>query len=160
MTPFERDLVAQRPFLLRFAMRLTGNRDHAEDLVQTAIMKALAARDSFATDTDLRAWISTILRNEFYTTWRKRRHEVADPEGLIVSQVADDSSPDFEVRDKYRRLMARLDRLDPFDKALLLEQAEGVDYETLAVKYRIAVGTVKSRLSRLRERLVPGDFLT
>src|SRR5690606_40919027 len=58
--------------LYRVALRLTGDPAAAEDLVQDTMLKALRAWESFRPGSNARAWLVTILRNQFINTWRKR----------------------------------------------------------------------------------------
>src|SRR3712207_6622154 len=69
------------PHLRAFAISLSGSIDQADDLVQETILRALSNIDRFQPGTDMQAWLFTILRNQFYTSFRKRRREVEDPDG-------------------------------------------------------------------------------
>jgi len=62
---FERDLVALIPHLRAFSRMLCGKRAIAEDMAQEALAKAWRARANFEPGTNLKAWLFTILRNEF-----------------------------------------------------------------------------------------------
>lgn len=83
------DLVAERVRGMRgFAMRLTGN-DHAraDDLMQDTIVNALANESTFVIGTNIDSWLTTIMKNKSYSTYRKKR-EVEDPEGLHEARLA------------------------------------------------------------------------
>jgi RNA polymerase sigma-70 factor (ECF subfamily) len=67
------DLLGSVPHLRAFAVSLTADREKAEDLVQETLLRALTHMDRFERGTNLQAWLSTILRNQFYTGYRKRR---------------------------------------------------------------------------------------
>src|ERR1700757_4385658 len=82
------DIVAVIPNLRAFAVSLCGNIDHAADLVQEGLVKAWANRETFVEGTNLRAWLFTILRNIYYSEYRKRRREVADPDGAFAANLA------------------------------------------------------------------------
>src|ERR1044071_8236752 len=62
--------IAYLPDLRAYARSLTGNGPQADDLVQSAILRALTASDQFTPGTNFRAWGFTILRNAFYNQWR------------------------------------------------------------------------------------------
>ena len=62
--------------------------DRADDLVQETLTKAWAHRDSFQPGSNMRAWLFTILRNEYYSVLRKRRREVEDADGKIALNTA------------------------------------------------------------------------
>ncbi len=76
------------PHLRAFAISLTGNVDQADDLVQEAMVKGLSHMDSFEPGTNMRAWLFTILRNHFHTTYRRRRREVEDPDGIMAGMLS------------------------------------------------------------------------
>src|ERR1700744_4496044 len=85
---FKRDLLATLPSLSAFAFSLSGRHDKADDLVQDTIMKAWAKQDSFELGTNIKAWLFTILRNEFYSQMRKRGREVQDSDGLFTERLS------------------------------------------------------------------------
>lgn len=68
---FKADLLDLIPFLRAFARSLCGNPDMADDLAQETLVKAWQARASFAPGTNLKAWLFTILRNQFYSDRRR-----------------------------------------------------------------------------------------
>ena len=155
MTPepsFRGGLLAAVPSLRAFAISLTGDGVRADDLVQDTLVRALSRQHLFQPDTNLGAWLFTILRNRFHSDYRKRRREVEDPEGVRAGRVA--VRPEQESRLEFRDLWAALMRL-PSDQreALLLVGAQGVTYEEAAVICGVAIGTVKSRVFRARARL-------
>ena len=82
------DLLSVIPNLRAFAVSLCGNLDHADDLVQETLVKAWSNINSFVEGTNLWAWLFTILRNIYYSEYRKRRREVADPDGAFAAKLA------------------------------------------------------------------------
>ena len=76
-------MLAAIPSLRAFAISLTNNVDAADDLVQDTILRAWANIDRFQPGTNLNAWLFTILRNGFYSRFRKARREVGDPAGAL-----------------------------------------------------------------------------
>ncbi len=149
---FRNDLISFIPPLRAFAISLTGKVDRADDLVQETLLKAWANRESFEPGTKLKAWLFTILRNEFYTVFRKRKREVEDADGIIAANVGVHPEQDshMDLTDMQNAL-ARL----PIDQreALLLVSASDMSYEEAAVICGVAVGTIKSRVNRARARL-------
>ena len=75
---FRDELLACIPSLRAFGLSLTARGDRADDLVQETLMKAWKYHESFTAGTNMKAWLYTILRNEFYTQLRKRKREVAE----------------------------------------------------------------------------------
>lgn len=149
---FKRDLLATLPSLRAFAFSLAGRHDKADDLVQDTIMKAWAKQDSFELGTNIKAWLFTILRNEFYSQMRKRGREIQDSDGLFTERMSVHPSQygHMDLTD----FKAALDQL-PSDQreAVILIGASGFSYEEAADICDCAVGTMKSRVSRARTRL-------
>jgi RNA polymerase sigma-70 factor (ECF subfamily) len=146
------DLLASIPNLRAFAVSLCGNLDRADDLVQETLVKAWGNLGSFVEGTNLRAWLFTILRNIYYSEYRKRRREVADSDGAIASKLstAPAQNGHMDLLD-FREALQRL----PSDQreALILIGASGISYEEAASVCGCAVGTMKSRVNRARGKL-------
>lgn len=149
---FRDGIVASLPILRAFAISLTRKIDQAEDLVQDTVLKALSKQESFETGTNLQAWLITILRNGFLTAYRRSRREVADEDGSHAAKLI--CVPDQEDRIVVQDLAAALARLPTEQRtAILLVGAEGLPYEEAAQALGCAVGTLKSRVNRARNRL-------
>jgi len=146
------DLIAVIPNLRAFAVSLCGNPDRADDLVQETLVKAWSNLGSFVEGTNLPAWLFTILRNIYYSEYRKRRREVADSDGAIAAKLA--SAPSQNGHMDLLDFQAALQEL-PTDQreALILIGASGLSYEEAAQICGCAVGTMKSRVNRARNRL-------
>ncbi len=86
---FRAELLAVIPNLRAFAMSLVGAADKADDLVQETLVRAWDKRSSFTPGTNLKGWLFTILRNEFYSQMRKRKREVSDPEGAMAERAVE-----------------------------------------------------------------------
>lgn len=141
------------PRLRRYARALTGDRAHADDLVQDTLARAWEKLSFWQRDTNLRSWLFTILHNLYVNDVRRRKRR---PEVLAL----DDTELDVPQPDTtggglvLRDLEAALRRLPDEQRAvLLLVSLEELSYEDTASALSIPVGTVMSRLSRARERL-------
>ncbi|MBM6595611.1 sigma-70 family RNA polymerase sigma factor [Microvirga pudoricolor] len=144
--------VAAIPSLRAFAISLTGNVDRADDLVQEALLRGLDNIDRFTPGTSLTAWLFTILRNQFYTHYRKLKREVPDPDGHIAGAQA--TMPDQESPLYLHDVWKALHKLPPEQReALLLTAAEGLGYKEAAEICGIEIGTIKSRINRARSKL-------
>ena len=145
-------LLAAIPSLRAFAFSLIGRGDRADDLVQETMMKAWAHHASFQEGTNLRAWLYTILRNEFYSQMRKKGREIEDVDGAFSRNVG--VHPDQHGHLDMADMRAALAQL-PADQreALLLVGASGFSYEEAADICQVAMGTIKSRVNRARNRL-------
>lgn len=152
--PDPRDEIVENLKPMRaFAMSLTRDVSRADDLVQETVVKAWSNLHRYQPGTNMRAWLFTILRNSFYSECRKARREsthMFDEERETVAQ-----KPDHDGRlalADFRKMFERL----PADQreALILVGALGFSYEEAAQTCQCAVGTIKSRASRGRARLV------
>ncbi len=149
---FKAGLVQAIPSLRAFAVSLAHNADRADDLVQETLVKAWDKQSSFEQGTNLKAWLFTILRNEFYSQMRKRGREVQDSDGAMTARLAIHPGQQGQLDlDDFRRALATL----PEDQreAIILVGASGFSYEEAADICGCAVGTIKSRVSRARTRL-------
>jgi RNA polymerase sigma-70 factor, ECF subfamily len=141
------------PSLRRYARSLTGSIDRADDLVQDCLERAVARFQQFQPGTDLRAWLFTILHNVHCDQARRRARRgthvpLEDCDHLL--RLPARQGDNLEVRD-LRRAFASLS--DDHRRILLLAAVEGFSCEECASILGVAVGTVKSRLSRARENL-------
>jgi len=149
---FKSDLLAAIPALRAFAASLCGRVEWADDLVQETLVKAWANRNSFEPGSRMQAWLFTILRNEYYSEYRRRRHEVADPEGRIAARLTTHPAQDSHVA--FREFQTALFKLPPIHReALILVGASGFSYEQAAAICNCAIGTMKSRVARARSKL-------
>lgn len=149
---FKRSMLAALPNLRAFAVSLTGKHDKADDLVQETIMKAWSKQHLFQPGSNMNAWLFTILRNEFYSQMRKRGREIQDSDGLFTERMSVHPAQygALDLQD----FKAALDML-PADQreAIILVGASGFAYEEAAEICGCAVGTIKSRVNRARNRL-------
>lgn len=150
---FKRALLASLPALRAFAISLSGRHDRADDLVQDTIMRAWATQASFQPGSNMKAWLFTILRNVFFSQMRKRGREVQDSDGYFTKELATDPHQHgvLDLQD----LEAALATLpDQQREAIILVGASGFAYEEAAEICGCAVGTIKSRVNRARNRLI------
>jgi RNA polymerase sigma-70 factor (ECF subfamily) len=149
---FREGLIREMRDLRAFAVSLCGSFHQADDLLQETLLKAWSNSSSFIPGTNLRAWLVTILRNTYYSQYRKRGREVADTDGFYSSRLA--SPPNQESSLDMSDFQAALQKLAPEHRdVLLMVGASGLSYEEAAEICGVAVGTIKSRLNRARARL-------
>jgi RNA polymerase sigma-70 factor (ECF subfamily) len=152
-TSFRDDLVAEIKNLRAFAISLSGSVSLADDLVQETLLRAWSKSDKFQLGTSLRAWLFTILRNIYYSNYRKRAREVQDSEGTYARRltVSGDQESHLDLED-FRKALTKL----PAEQreVLTLVGASGLSYEEAAEICDVEIGTIKSRLSRARAKLV------
>jgi RNA polymerase sigma-70 factor (ECF subfamily) len=146
------DLLAVLPSLRAFAISLTSDVEKADDLLHDTVVRALTHLDKFAPGTNLQAWMFTILRNQFHSSYRKRRREVEDADGQFAAKLS--TAPTQDPQLDFEDLRLALAELSAEQReAVLLVGAEGFTYEEAARICRTKVGTIKSRVNRARVRL-------
>ena len=152
-TSFKDELLAETRNLRAFAISLSGSVSLADDLVQESLLRAWSNSEKFQPGTSLRAWLFTILRNIYYSNYRKRSREVQDSDGLYARRltVPGDQESHLDLED-FRNALTKL----PAEQreVLTLIGASGLSYEEAAVVCQVGIGTIKSRLSRARAKLV------
>ena len=163
---FERDAVPLMDQLFSGAMRLTGDRQDAEDLVQETMLRAYSGFRSFSADTNLKAWLYRILHNTWISAYRKQqrrpvevaidqvsdhqsaRYAATAPTGLRSAEIeALEALPDLEIQ------AALLSLPEAFRMAVYYADVEGFSYAEIAAVMGTSKGTVMSWLHRGRTRL-------
>jgi RNA polymerase sigma-70 factor (ECF subfamily) len=150
--PFTNGLIDHLPHLLAFAQMMTRDRVSAEDLVQDSILLALANRRQFRPESNLRAWLTVILRNRFFNEMRRshRRLEI----GMEAAGWAEAIEGGQEERVVFGEFQRAFGQLPPEQReALALVAASGFSYPEAAAIAGCPTGTVKSRVFRAREVL-------
>ena len=157
-------MLAAIPQLRTFAISLCRDREYADDLVQETLLRACDNIARFEPDTNMTAWLITILRHQFYAEYRKRRREVADVDGIYADTLV--TQPAQLACTEYGELRKALDKLPgEMRDAIVLIAGSGASYDEAARICGCAVGTIKSRVHRARTRLAemlsisnPSDF--
>lgn len=144
--------------LFRLAVRLTGTRSDAEDLVQETLTRLFPDTESLAAITELGPYLSRVLYHRFVDDHRARQRRpltlVGDDELPEQPDDAADPATLSEAGGRSTRLHQALARLsDEHRQLVLLHDAEGYALKELEAMTGTTVGTLKSRLSRARARL-------
>ena len=165
---FIEEAIPHMDAVYRFALRLTGTQDGAEDLVQDTFFRAFRAWDQYTPGTRCKSWLFTICRNVFLRQReRRQRHdeivqETAQEDGASLSREAPvfaaskDSDPEGDFFNSIvdEEIIAAIDELPTeYKMAVVLSDLEGLSYNEIAEIMEIPVGTVKSRLFRGRRQL-------
>jgi RNA polymerase sigma-70 factor, ECF subfamily len=148
-----RSIEAEIPRLRRYARALTRDVVAADDLVQDCLARALGKLHLWQEGTDLRAWLFTILHNQYVNQVRRAVREgvvvgLSETEPMLTR--APHQGKRLELRD-LERAIAKLP--EEQRSVILLVGLEGMRYEEVAEILDVPVGTVRSRLSRGREAL-------
>src|SRR5271163_247065 len=148
-----RNIEAEIPRLRRYARALTREPVAADDLVQDCLARALGKLHLWQEGTDLRAWLFTILHNQFVNQVRRAIREGVAV-GLSETEPMLTQAPHQGSRLELRDLERAIGKLPEEQRSvILLVGLEGMHYEEVAEILDVPVGTVRSRLSRGREAL-------
>ncbi len=153
MADAHHDIEAEIPRLRRYARALTRDVVCADDLVQDCLTRALGKLHLWQEGSDLRAWLFTILHNQYVNHIRRAVREgatVALSETEPMLSRAPQQAKRLELRD-LERAIAQLP--EEQRSVILLVALEGMRYEEVAAILDVPVGTIRSRLSRGREAL-------
>jgi RNA polymerase sigma-70 factor (ECF subfamily) len=151
-TSLRDEVVKWIPNLRAFALSLTRSSNY-DDLVQDTLLKALSNLDKFQPGTNMRAWLFTILRHNFYNEIRYQKYHQTGPlEDVDSARLETAASQEKYI--EFQDVLHGLGVLLPEQReALILIAVEGLSYEETAAICGCPIGTVKSRLSRARHRL-------
>ena len=154
---FRKDLVGVQEELLRFAYKLTTDREEANDLLQETSLKALDNEEKYTPDTNFKGWMYTIMRNIFINNYRKSLREVdmTDSTYNLYAQTMTEGEDGnrfetiYDLKELYKVINAVPEEL----KKPFLMFVAGFKYREIAEKMDLPVGTIKSRLFLIRKRL-------
>ncbi|MEO1346281.1 MAG: RNA polymerase sigma factor [Pseudomonadota bacterium] len=138
----------------RYALSLTGKRDHADDLAQAACLKAIENHWQFVPDTKIKNWLFRIAHNLWIS--ELRRQKVRTGNGLVGIETAEIHDPRLDLYSQIENaeLMAAVLGLPEAQRATsILVYAQGFSYSEAAEILDIPIGTVMSRLAAARKAL-------
>lgn len=154
---FQNSLTGMQSKMFFFALSLTSNKDNANDLVQETYLRALTYQNKFSSDTNLIAWVYTIMRNTFINDYRrnvKARSTIENQsDKLNISFSRDDFYPSVDSIHSAKEIQKKVAMLDeefrePFELFL-----SGYKYKEIAEKMDLPLGTIKSRIFITRKKL-------
>lgn len=154
---FRKDLLSIQEELLRFAYKLTSDREEANDLLQETSLKALDNEDKYVPDTNFKGWMYTIMRNIFINNYRKVVRDqtfVDQTDNLYYLSLPQDAGFDstegaYDIKEIHRVMNA----LPKSYKVPFAMHVSGFKYREIADKLHLPLGTVKSRIFFTRQRL-------
>ena len=161
---FEQEALPHMDALYNFALRMTGDGDDANDLVQDTFLKAFRFFDKFEKGTNCKAWLFRIMKNTFINSYRKKTKEPDKVDYEEVEKFYENVKPsstdsahlekeiyDNLLDDEITSAIASLP--DDFKTVIILSDIEGFTYDEIADFVDCPVGTVRSRLHRARKML-------
>jgi RNA polymerase sigma factor (sigma-70 family) len=155
---FNLQITSLRKNLEFFALSLTNNSDDAQDLLQETYLKALTYREKYADDTNLKAWLFTIMKNTFINSYRRKVKsntilDISEDLYYLNNSVdANDETPDSELFTK--EIEKGIAELEEEYKTPFLMHTQGFKYKEIAEDLDLSIGTVKSRIFFTRKKLM------
>lgn len=149
------ELISLLPRMRRYAISLCKSSSQADDLVQTACVKALAAASSWVEGSRFDAWVFRILRNCWIDEIRRTRQHVSiDDDAISADLVGERGEQEAMERLSFEEARKAIDGLPVEQReVLLLVCVEDMAYREAADVLGIPIGTVMSRLARARHKL-------
>lgn len=148
------DLHKYTDYLMRLAYSFTNDTNDAKDLFQETMLKAISKFHQFKPGTNLKAWVTTIMRNAYINQYRKnkrrRAYSLDEYDRDTYAPTEDNMSESNMMSDE---IMKQLDTLRPNYKSLLHMIMNGYQYDQIAEHYKLPLGTVKSRIHLARKEL-------
>jgi RNA polymerase sigma factor (sigma-70 family) len=156
---FEDIVVPHLDAAFNYARWLTRNDADAEDVVQDAVVRAFRFFSSVRTD-NARSWFFTIVRRTWYARLAKPGNRIPSTEYDELTDRRSGEVPQMDDllirREQAERVRRAVEQLPvDFREVIVLRELEGLSYQEIATVVNIPIGTVMSRLSRARERLIP-----
>lgn len=153
---FDRELTCLEPVLKRYAYSLTLNMEDAKDLVQETFYKALVNEDKFDAQTNIKAWLYTILKNTFINDYRRKSKKEkifsSDVKDYVLNSKPAESNPESDVN--YKDLNVLVNSLEPEFRIPFQMHDDGYKYQEIADELGLQLGTVKSRIHFSRKKLM------
>lgn len=155
---FNTRLLGEKTPLKNFALSLTHNAEDALDLLQETYLKALNYRSKFEDNTNLRAWLFTIMKNTFINAYRrevKTRQLISKGDDVAMARAFHQNSYDqSESRINAKEIIRSIEALPDDYKVPFTRYYNGYRYEEIATQMALPLGTIKSRIFIARKILM------
>ena len=153
---FNSEIISLEPSLTRYAFSLTSNMEDAKDLVQETYFKALNNQDKFDEQTNIKAWMYTIMKNTFINDYRRRVKKQAifnkDVQEFVLISRPAETSPESDFN--FRELTSMVNSLEPEFRIPFQMHDSDYKYQEIADELGLHLGTVKSRIHFSRQKLM------
>ncbi len=154
---FQNSLTGLQSKLYYFALSLTSDSDRAQDLVQETYLKALIYREKFSMDTNLMAWVYTIMKNTFINDYRRNVKAKttlgSSADKLQISFSKNDYYPAADSIHSEKEIYKKIGMLEDEFREPFQLFLSGFKYKEIASKLDLPLGTVKSRIFFTRKKL-------
>ena len=143
--------------LRAFAGSLTNNSDDAQDLYQETVLKALRYKEKFNAQTNLKAWMYTIMKNTFINDYRRRKMSKTflddSPNEYVLNGVKTNEVSAISQLNT-EEILNKINSLEDEFKIPFMKYYEGFKYKEISEELDLPIGTVKSRIFLARKKLM------
>lgn len=147
----------QTRFLKGFAFNLTKDKTAAEDLVQETLFRAFKNIDRVAHTSNIKGWLSMIMKNTFINNYRKKKRRVQTQDYSEVSGLnfgnGGTTQNEGELNLSAQEIMRIVEELDEKLKRPFMMAYQGYSYEEISQQLALPMGTIKSQIFWARKRL-------
>lgn len=154
---FQQRLVSLQSNMMSFALKLTANRDDAQDLLQDTTLKVLGSQDKFVDNVNFKGWVLTVMRNIFINNYHKMVRiqtmvdQNADLYNLDVMNDSSFDSPDTSYQ--LQEINSAIEQLEEDLRVPFSLYLGGYKYQEIADRLQLPLGTIKSRIYFARQEL-------
>jgi RNA polymerase sigma-70 factor (ECF subfamily) len=136
-----------------FAITLTRDREKAQDLFQETLYRAFAYREKYHPDTNIKAWLSTIMRNTFINEYRRNERKRIVTSAVQYAEKQNVNSLSAEGNMRLKEIQNAIYNLPGTFKSVCLLYLQGYKYNEIAMVLNEPLGTIKSRIHFARKLL-------
>jgi RNA polymerase sigma-70 factor (ECF subfamily) len=155
---FGKEIIAMEPSLRSFAYSLTTNAEDANDLLQDTYLKALVYQDKFENDTNLKAWLYTIMRNTFINNYRRKVKSNTfichSEEVSYIHNTLSNRSDNADMKISIKEITRTISAIEETQRLPFEMFIDGYKYKEISDHMDISIGTVKSRIFFTRKKLM------
>lgn len=155
---FGEEIMSMEPSLRSFAYSLTSNTEDANDLLQDTYLKALLYQEKFENDTNLKAWLYTIMRNTFINNYRRKVKSntfICQSDDIYyLHNAISNRSDNADMKISIKEITKTISNIEENQRLPFEMFIDGYKYKEISDHMDISIGTVKSRIFFTRKKLM------
>lgn len=155
---FGDEIIAMGSPLRNFAYSLTSNEEDANDLLQDTFLKALLYQDKFENNTNLKAWLYTIMRNTFINNYRRKVKTNTfinqTDDVYYLQNTVSNRSDNADMKISIKEITKNIGKIEENQRLPFEMFIDGYKYKEISDHMDISIGTVKSRIFFTRKKLM------
>ena len=155
---FTDEVLEHKDSLKYFGLSLTKNIEDSDDLLQETLLKAFTYKNKFHENTNLKAWLFTIMKNIFINDYRRssKIKTILDhsPNTYYINLAQNARSIDPDSKLSHKEITKTINKLENEYKIPFNMYFEGYKYKEIAEDLKLPIGTVKSRIFLARKQLM------